>query len=62
MKKLLQLLTNRYIIILLLFTVWISFFDRNNVLRTLKIRNEIIKLSLDKEYYRKEIEKLKKDK
>ena len=62
MKKLLPLLSNKYIIILLLFTVWIGFFDRNNILRTLKTRNEIKRLSLDKEYYRKEIEKLKKNK
>jgi cell division protein DivIC len=49
-------LRNRYVVVLLVFVVWMTFFDRNNLISQLSYREELRKLEQDKEYYLKEIE------
>jgi cell division protein DivIC len=54
-KKLIPYLKNKYIIALLVFFVWILFFDQNNLVdRYISLRN-IRQLERDKQYFRHRI-------
>jgi len=57
MKNILKLLKNKYIITMLIFIVWVGFLDRNNLVKTLKIRKSVKELKNNKDYYLQEIEK-----
>jgi len=50
-------LKNKYILTISLFTIWMLFFDQNNMVDRIKMRSEIRKLETDLEYYKEEIEK-----
>ena len=54
-KPLIKFLTNRYIIILLIFIVWMVFFDENSLLNHMEFNREIDQLNSEKEYYEKNI-------
>ena len=57
LNKIPSYLKNKYIIILLLFLVWICFFDRHNLLSQFRNNKKLTKTEEDKEYYKKQIEK-----
>lgn len=48
---------NIFVIILIIFTVWMVFFDSNSLLIHNELNSEIKTLEDEKEYYRKEINK-----
>ncbi len=48
---------NIFIIILIIFTIWMIFFDKNSLLIHRELNNEMNKLEAEKEYYRKEMKK-----
>ncbi|MEN8157793.1 MAG: septum formation initiator family protein [Bacteroidota bacterium] len=50
-------LKNKYVITILVFTVWMFFFDQNNMMDRMKMSAEIRQLETDREYYMEEIEK-----
>ena len=50
-----------FILILFVFIVWMLFFDANSYLIHHELNSDIDALETEKEYYRKEIEKDKKD-
>jgi len=50
-KKVLPHLKNRYALALICFIVWISFFDRNDLISQRSYKNQLKKLRDDKEYY-----------
>ena len=50
-------LKNKYVIIILLFIVWIIFFDNYNLIRQSKIKKEIKQLEENKSFYKNEIKK-----
>jgi cell division protein DivIC len=50
-------LKNKYVLTILVFTVWMFFFDQNNVVDRLKMSAEIRQLEADREYYLEEIRK-----
>lgn len=52
---------NIFLLILVVFTVWMLFFDANSWLIHHELNSEIEDLENEKEYYRKEIEKDKAD-
>lgn len=54
----LNYLKNKYIITILLFLVWIAFFDENNWVERAQNLKELRQLNHDKEYY---IEQIRKD-
>ena len=60
-EKLLATLKNKYVLTIVLFIVWMSFFDRNNLVSRYKYRQELNKLVDKKAYYNSEIEKNKED-
>jgi len=52
---------NVFILILFVFIIWMLFFDANSYLIHHELNSDIDALETEKEYYRKEIEKDKKD-
>lgn len=55
-----KILTNRYAFVLLIFVVWMLFFDTNSWLTHQKLNNEISEIENNINYYKTEIEKDKK--
>ncbi|MDP6922225.1 MAG: septum formation initiator family protein [Lutibacter sp.] len=55
-KPLIKLMTNRYMVTLVFFIVWMTFFDENSWLTQLKFNKEIDKLEREKDYYKSQIE------
>jgi len=60
-SRFLKPLKNVFILILFVFIVWMLFFDANSYLIHHELNSDIDALETEKEYYRKEIEKDKKD-
>ncbi|MDT0554461.1 FtsB family cell division protein [Patiriisocius hiemis] len=56
-KKWFKILASTYAIIIILFIVWMLFFDTNSYLIHRELDNDINALEENKEYYKKEIEK-----
>lgn len=50
-------LKNIYVVILVIFVVWMVFFDTNSLIIHSQYNSEINDLEAEKEYYKKEIEK-----
>jgi cell division protein DivIC len=61
MKKIIKYLKNKYILSLLIFLIYMLFFDRNDVISQYTYRAKLNKLKNDKKYFTEEIEKIKKD-
>jgi len=49
-------LKNRYIITTFLFLLWMLFFDQNDIISQVKLKNQLHQLNKDKEYYQEQIE------
>jgi cell division protein FtsB len=56
-SKILNLLKKTYIIIILFFVVWMTFFDTNSLLMHFELNQKIKKLKNQKIYYQNEIKK-----
>ena len=54
-KPIIKFITNRYVIILSIFIVWMIFLDENSLLNHREFNKEIDKLMNEKEYYEREI-------
>lgn len=54
-RKFIKLISNKYFIILLLFLVWMFFFDENSYLNHRELNQEINKLEDANDYYREEV-------
>ena len=50
---------NKYTVVLLIFLVWLAFFDRNNLVVKMQLRGKISTLKKEKAYY---LEKIEEDK
>ncbi len=61
MKRLIDLLRNKYFLAIVAFGVWMLFFDRNDILAQYEFRSEVNKLQQEKDFYVKEIAIAKKD-
>ena len=59
-NKIVRILSNKYVIILLLFVVWMIYFDENSLINHWELDKEIDKLEKSNEYYRDQIEQDKK--
>lgn len=57
---LLPYLKNKYIISILIFIIWISFFDRNDLIERFSNIRELQRIEQEKEFYKKKIEEYKK--
>lgn len=54
-------LKNRYSITLLLFIVWMTFFDRNDFISQVKLKNRYYKVLNEQQYYRDQIKETQAD-
>ena len=61
MKKILPKLKNKYVIGIIVFVVWIAFFDDNNFIVQYHYKKKLAELRHDEQFYKDEIEKNKKD-
>ncbi len=61
MEKLLKILTNKYFICSIAFTVWMLFFDSNDFFSQYEFRRQVNKLKSEKEFYAIETNKVRKD-
>ena len=59
-NRVVRFLSNKYVLILLVFVVWMIFFDENSLMNHWELDREIDKLEKSNEYYREEIHKDKK--
>lgn len=55
-NKLFRIFSNKYVIILILFVIWMGFFDENSFMNHRELDEEIEKLENANEYYDKQIE------
>ncbi|MDQ7948388.1 MAG: septum formation initiator family protein [Pedobacter sp.] len=61
MKRLLELIRNKYFIAIVAFGVWMLFFDKNDMLSQYEYRTEVNKLQQEKDFYLRETASVKKD-
>jgi cell division protein FtsB len=59
--RILNVLRNKYIASIIIFVVWILFFDRNDLWTQWDRRSELQKLETSKSFYEKEITSTRKD-
>ncbi len=59
-NKVFRFISNKYVLILLVFVVWMIFFDENSLVNHWELDREIDKLEKSNEYYREEIRNDKK--
>jgi len=50
-------LRNKYVLTITVFTIWMFFFDQNNMVDRIKMSSEIRQLEADREYYLEQIQK-----
>lgn len=55
-NKVFRFLSNKYVIVLVLFIVWMGFFDENSFINHKELDEEIDKLENANEYYKKQID------
>ena len=61
MKKFTSIITNKYLVALSFFVVWMLFFDQRDYFQQRERREELKKLEAKKRYYVQEIEKTQKE-
>lgn len=54
-RLLFRLITNKYLLTILAFLVWLVFFDSNNLIFRHRVKSEIRQMEIQKEYYQQEI-------
>ncbi len=59
-KPIVKFISNRYVIIIFVFLVWMLFFDENSFVNHHELNKEINKLEKSNDYYKKEINHDKK--
>ncbi len=59
-RRFFRLLKNKYILSLLIFLLWLLFFDQNNLLERRKLNNEYDQMLQEREYYLNKIEEDRK--
>ena len=60
-KKILPYIKNKYVITFVAFTVWISFFDKNDLVSQVELRNEVRKLETEQAWLVNEVKKNQSD-
>jgi len=56
-KRWFKIISNRYVLLLLIFTFWMLFLDSNSWLIQRELNQKVDELNVNKEYYQKEIAK-----
>lgn len=58
MKRILNIIKNKYVIITVAFFVWILVFDKNNILSQIELAKKLRQIKTDRTYY---IQQIKED-
>ncbi|MDF1672618.1 MAG: septum formation initiator family protein [Vicingaceae bacterium] len=61
LQKIPNWLKNKYAITILVFLIFLLFFDQNNILTQYSYRDQLDKLETEKEYFNQEITKTRKE-
>jgi cell division protein DivIC len=61
MKQIIPIITNKYLLAIVFFAVWMCFFDQRDIFNTLEQKQKLKALEAKKHYYESEIDKAKKD-
>ena len=61
MKSLFNLFRNKYFLAIAAFTVWMMFFDKNDMISQYEYSAQLTKLQQEKDFYTKETASVKKD-
>jgi cell division protein FtsB len=54
-RKILLVIKNKFFITLVLFGVWMIFFDKNNVINQIELRKNLRQYQKEKQYYQQQI-------
>ncbi|NVO03725.1 MAG: septum formation initiator family protein [Bacteroidetes bacterium] len=54
-KRIFNFFKNKYVITIIFFVVWMLFFDKNNLIQQIEMRQKLHQLENDKKYYTEEI-------
>jgi cell division protein FtsB len=60
-KKVLKVVKNKYLLTLVGLAVWLTFFDRNDIFTQYSLRQDVVKLEKERDYYLSEINSNKKN-
>jgi cell division protein FtsB len=61
MKRLFNLVKNKFFLVTIAFLVWMVFFDKNDLLSQYQYHQQVSKLKQERDFYKKETEKVSKD-
>ena len=61
MKRLIDLVKNKFFLVTIAFLVWMVFFDKNDLLSQYQYHQQVNKLKQERDFYQKETEKVSKD-
>ncbi|MGN8070644.1 septum formation initiator family protein [Mucilaginibacter sp. SG564] len=61
MKRLINLLKNKFFLVTLAFLVWMIFFDRNDLFSQYEYRKQVGKLKEERDFYKKETDQVTKE-
>ena len=61
MKRLIDLFKNKFFLVTVAFVVWMTFFDKNDLLSQYQYQQEVSKLEQERDFYKTETEKVSKD-
>ena len=61
MKRLIDLFKNKFFLVALAFVVWMTFFDKNDLLSQYQYKQEVSKLEQERDFYKTETDKVSKD-
>ena len=61
MKRLIDLFRNKFFLVTVAFVVWMTFFDKNDLLSQYQYHQQVSKLEQERDFYKTETDKVSKD-
>ena len=61
MKRLIDLFKNKFFLVAVAFIVWMTFFDKNDLLSQYQYQQEVSELEQERDFYKTETDKVSKD-
>ncbi|MGY3213473.1 FtsB family cell division protein [Mucilaginibacter sp. HD30] len=61
MRRLIDLFKNKFFLVTVAFIVWMTFFDKNDLLSQYQYHQEVTKLEQERDFYKTETDKVSKD-
>ncbi len=61
MKRLIDLFKNKFFLVTIAFLVWMIFFDKNDLFSQYQYHQQVSKLKLERDFYKKQTAKVSKD-